>query len=254
MTLDPSIRARWIADNKPLEGAIPWPYLCTNRVFTFAHGVTASSRMQAHEYPWVRSGSSDPATRHEIDAAWDALMLAPAEVRERIAQLGAREARRHVRIELTPEGVEGATLDRYDVQARALVARYPALPSWPVEAQTVCMSIAWAAGVASPFPRMYAAMHRHDWRTARAECLLRVVQTDGKRNEGLVARNHWHLAMMDRLLARLETPAPTPPEDEEPVPDTDPMTDAQRREVLGLVAATLDQSARESIAEGYRRR
>jgi GH24 family phage-related lysozyme (muramidase) len=255
MTLDPSIRARWIADNKPLEGAIPWPYLCTSRVFTFAHGVTATTRAQAHGYRWVRRGTTDPATPAEVDAAWDALMLAPAEVRERIAQLGAGEARRHVQIELPPAEVERATLTRYDATAADLLRRYPALSSWPVEVQTVCMSIAWAAGSASPYPRMYAALHRHDWRTARAECLLRVVRADGTRNKGLVARNDWHLRLFDRLLAREEADAPTlPPAPDAPPSDTEPMTDAMRSEVLGLVAATLDQSARDALAEGYRRR
>jgi hypothetical protein len=42
--------------------------------------------------------------------------------------------------------------------------------------------------------------------------------------------------------------------EDEAIPDTDPMTDAQRRETLALMHATADQAARDALAEGYRRR
>lgn len=311
--LDPSIRAGWIAFNRDKEGAIPWPYLCTRLVLTVAIGVTPS-RQQMHGMRWILTTTRQPATRADVDAAWDALMLAPADVRARIGRLGAAEARKHVQIELAPGELERVTLVRFDDFEAALLKTYPAMVGWPVEAQTVCMSIAWAAGTGAAFPRMYAAMHRGDWLAAADECALRVDMPDGFRNTGLIPRNRHNRALLLALAKRdlyaehgrladalftgglddagrerlgmvralldvfetaeaagQEIPKPFPmPEqpvpvdrpssppvvivEDEAVPDTDPMTDAQRREVLRLTHLTYDQAARDAIADGYDKR
>lgn len=298
-TLDPSIRAGWIAHNKDKEGVIPWPYLCRRKVWTVAIGVTPSLAL-AYTYRWIVSTTRQPSTRADVDEAWHALMSAPPAVRDRIAQIGAGEARKHVKIELPPDELERVTLQRFDEFEAALLKTYPALATWPVEAQTVCLSIAWAAGTAAAFPKMYAAMHRGDWLTAADECLLRVDNPDGSRNEGLVPRNKSnrgllldltkrslyaeHKALADKMFdggltdeeaARLEAvrhlldvfqthevaglpipfpfpkdaaPAPVPSQDEPPS-DTEPMTDAMRREVLASVAVTADQLAQDLLAD-----
>lgn len=311
--LDPGIRAGWIAFNRDKEGVIPWPYLCRRKVWTVAIGVTPSLA-QAYTYRWIVSSTRQPATRADVDEAWHALMSAPAAVRDRIAQIGAAEARRHVKIELTPAELERVTLERFDQFEAALLRTYPAMVGWPVEAQTVCMSIAWAAGTAAAFPKMYAAMHRGDWLTAADECALRVDMPDGFRNTGLIPRNHANRALLLALAkrdlhaehARLvdalfngglddagrerlgmvralldvfevaeaagkevpkpfpmpEHPAPVDRHSSPPAPtvppappsDTEVMTDAQRQEVMALVHATLDQSTRDALADGYRRR
>lgn len=311
--LDPSIRATWIAHNKDKEGVIPWPYLCRRKVWTVAIGVTPSLAL-AYTYRWILSATQQPATRADVDEAWHALMSAPPAVRDRIAQIGAGEARKHVKIELPADELERVTLVRFDEFEAALLKTYPAMVGWPVEAQTVCMSIAWAAGTGAAFPKMYAAMHRGDWLTAADECALRVVMPDGFRNGGLVPRNHHNralllalakrdlyaehgrladalftgglddagrerLGMVRALLDVFETaeaagkeipkpfPWPTQPVpvdrpssppvvivEDEAVPDTDPMTDQQRREVLRLTHMTYDQAARDAIADGYDKR
>lgn len=258
--LDPSIRAGWIAFNRNLEGEIPWPYLDIRQLVTVAHGVLVPNRQVLLTYRWRSDVTGERATAFEVNAAWDALM-GDAATRARMARLGAGEARRHVKITLPPEELERVTLAKYDEQERDLLRRYPALPSWPVEAQTVCMSIAWAAGTGAAFPKMYAALHRGDWLTAADECALRVDNPDGSRNAGLIPRNKRNRALLESLAARLgqtrtvpvdAVPAPAPTE--EAPPDTDPMTDAQCREALALVEATYEQASLDAIAEAYRSR
>lgn len=258
--LDPSIRATWIAHNRGKEGAIPWPYLCTRLVLTVAIGVTPS-RQQMHGMKWILAATRQPATRADVDAAWDALMLAPPDVRARIGRLGAAEARKHVQIELAPGELERVTLVRFDEFESALLKTYPAMVTWPVEAQTVCMSIAWAAGTGAAFPKMYAALHRGDWLAAADECALRVDMPDGFRNTGLIPRNRHNRALLLALAERTgqvpEDRPSSPPVvivEDEAIPDTDRMTEAQRREVLALIHATADQAARDAIADGYDKR
>ncbi len=311
--LDPSIRAGWIAHNRDKEGAIPWPYLCTRLVLTVAIGVTPS-RQQMHGMRWIVTATREKAMPSDVNNAWDALMLAPTDVRARIGRLGAAEARKFVKIELPPDELDRVTLQRFDEFEADMVQRYPAMVDWPVEAQTVCLSIAWAAGTGAAFPKMYAALHRGDWLTAADECALRVDMPDGFRNTGLIPRNRHNRALLlalakrdlyaehgrladalftgglddagrERLgmvralidvlevaeAARQEIPKPFPmPEqpvpvdrpssppvvivEDEAIPDTDPMTEAQRREVLRLVHMTAEASLAEDRAAGYRQR
>lgn len=258
--LDTSIRAGWIAHNRDKEGAIPWPYLCRRKVWTVAIGVTPSLAL-AYTYRWIVTATRQPATRADVDEAWHALMSAPPAVRDRIAQIGAGEARKHVKIELPADELERVTLVRFDEFEAALLKTYPAMVGWPVEAQTVCMSIAWAAGTGAAFPKMYAALHRGDWLTAADECALRVDMPDGFRNTGLIPRNRANKALLLALAERTgQVPADRPSSppvvivEDEAIPDTDPMTEAQRREVLRLVHQTYDDANRQAIADGYDKR
>lgn len=259
--LDPSIRAGWIAHNRDKEGAIPWPYLCTRLVLTVAIGVTPS-RQQMHGMRWIVTATRQKAMPSDVNNAWDALMLAPPDVRQRIGRLGAAEARRHVQIELAPGELERVTLQRFDEFEADLVRRYPAMTGWPVEAQTVCMSIAWAAGTGAAFPKMYAALHRGDWLAAADECALRVDMPDGFRNTGLIPRNRHNRSLLLALAERTgqvpEDRPSSPPvvivEDEEPIPSTDRMTDAERRRIMALVHATTEASLAEDRDAAYRRR
>ena len=82
---------------------------------------------------------------------------------------------------------------------------------------------------------MYAALHRGDWLTAADECRTAEWTARTAAATGLIPRNHRNRALLESLAARLgqtSTPAVTPcqtrPTVDEP-PDTDPMTDAQRR-------------------------
>lgn len=267
-TPDPSIRAGWIAFNRPLEGEVLTMYLDTRGLVTVAHGVLIDPLSAALPLPWVSTTTGQPATSaevvtewHRVKGAWDAIPAnaKPHEVRQAKGAIWvAQTTGNGSLVRLTHEGMATVTLARYDQQARDLVRRYPALPSWPVEAQTVCMSIAWAAGTAAAFPKMYAAMHRGDWLTAADECALRVDNPDGTRNAGLIPRNRRNRALLESLAARLghtrtpavdDVPDPAPTQDEPP--DTDPMTDAQRREVLALVEATYEQASLNAIEAAF---
>ena len=98
-----------------------------------------------------------------------------------------------------------------------MIRRYPALPSWPVEAQTVCMSIAWAAGTAAAFPDVRSDGAR---RLAHSGGRVRTAggQPGRQPQRGLIPRNRRNRALLESLAARLGqtstrlwTPCQTPP-------------------------------------------
>jgi hypothetical protein len=82
--------------------------------------------------------------------------------------------------------------DRLQANVRLLIARWPALPSWPWQAQAAACSLAWAvgagaveAGLTGPgWPHHSAALDRQDWRAAAEAGQLRSAD-----NPGVVPRN-----------------------------------------------------------------
>ena len=245
----PSVGAEWLAKNKNLEGRIPWPYLDKRGLPTVAVGILLNSLADMARYHWTNSDTRAPATSAEVAAAWHALTGATGEQRWRLCDIGAAEARKLVRIELSDDELDRITLARFDAFARVLLGRFPALPSWPVPAQWVMMSLAWAAGPMFAFPKMQAHLERGDFLAAADEVNLNVITPEGIKNLGLVERNRRNKALMLEAAAeRGQVPAPP-----EPTP-TDPLTDGERAAILALNDATTTDSLAEQMAAFSRSR
>lgn len=262
--IHPSVRAQFVAFSSPLEGVIPWMYLDVKRLVTTAIGVLIDPLPLAVALPWRRSDGTR-ASPDEIRDDWQRVKGRPE-----LAVQGAAAAGRVAQLRLSAADVEAVTLAKLDQMAAALVRDFPAFSSWPPDAQLATLSLVWAVGTALPsgWPRLTAALRAQDWDRAAVECLIR---TDG--NPGVAPRNHKNVALYRSAAAQVASPKDAPPQiapeppaeapptvpfvldgEADPVPDTDPMTDQQRREALALVHATADQAARDALAEGYRRR
>ena len=231
--ISPEVRRRWVAFNAPLEGRVSWMYLDIKGLVTTAIGILIDPMEAALHLPWV-TPAGVPATRAEIEADWRAVKRQTS-----LARKGAGAAASVARLRLTPEGVEQVTLAKLDVMARALCDDFPALPSWPWEAQMATLSLCWAVGTALPrgWPRLTAALRAQDWTTAAQECEIR---SEG--NPGVVPRNERNRQLyLDAAAGARTVPAPPP-------------TGPTAEEVAALQAETFDQLARDLLADGYRRR
>lgn len=247
----PSVRADWLAKNKRLEGRITWPYLDCRGLPTVAVGVMFSSLKEMLSYAWVNSTTMAPATRAEVETAWAALTECSPTDRVSMMKHGAAVARKLVHVELTEGELDRITLARFDAFARILVGRFPALHSWPVPAQWVMMSLAWAAGPMFAFPKMQAHLERGDFLAAADEVNLNVITPEGIKNKGLVERNRENKALMLAAAAERGQTAPTVPPDPTP---TQPMADAEREAILALNDATTTASLLDRMADFVRSR
>lgn len=225
----PEVREGWVAFNAPLEGVVPWMYLDVRGLVTTAIGVLIDPIEMAIYLPWRRQDGTS-ATRAEIEADWCRI-----KGRQGLARKGHRAAELVAQLRLSPEGVEQATLERLDLMARDLVERFPALPSWPWQAQMATLSLAWAVGTALPrgWPRLTAALREEDWIEASRECEIR---SEG--NPGVVPRNEQNRLLYLEAASERETVPPV-------------VTDGEVRQ---LQAETFESLARDLLAEGYRRR
>ena len=225
----PEVRQRWVTFNAPLEGRVSWMYLDVRGLVTTAIGILIDPMEAALHLPWV-TPAGVPATRAEIEADWRAVKRQTS-----LARKGAGAAASVARLRLTPEGVEQVTLAKLDVMARALVDDFPALPSWPWEAQMATLSLCWAVGTALPrgWPRLTSALREEDWIEASRECEIR---SEG--NLGVVPRNEQNRLLYLEAASERETVPPV-------------VTDGEVRQ---LQAETFESLARDLLAEGYRRR
>lgn len=244
----PSVRAEWLVKNKGLEGRIPWPYLDKRGLPTVAVGLLLTSLKEMLRYRWLDSATRMTAPPSLVESAWHALTGATGEQRWRLCNIGAAEARKLVRIEMGDDELDRVTLARFDAFARVLLGRFPALPSWPVPAQWVVMSISWAAGPMFDFPKMQAHLERGDFLAAADEVNLNVITPEGIKNLGLVERNRRNKALMLQAAAeRGQVPAPPPT-------PTQPLTDSERAAILALNDATTTDSLAEQMAAFSRSR
>ena len=139
-------------------------------------------------------------------------------------------------VSTVPDDPGGTSFGLYMFASKVgTVDDFPALPSWPWEAQMATLSLCWAVGTALPrgWPRLTAALRAQDWATAAAECEIR---SEG--NPGVVPRNERNRQLYLDAASERETVPPV-------------VTDGEVRQ---LQAETFEALARDLLAEGYRRR
>lgn len=95
-------------------------------------------------------------------------------------------------LHLTSKDVDALVLERLAAGVADMQARhFPALESYPADAQLALCSLMWAAGSDWPrkFPHAKAAILARDWATAAKEAVLADHAPDGVPNPGVIPRN-----------------------------------------------------------------
>lgn len=173
VSLRPSVRAAFMRYTAPLEGAVPFFYQDVRSLITIAAGVLCDPIELALVLP-MRWPDGRLATRTEIAADWWLVKNDRS-----LAHRGAAAAGRVALLRLLPDDVEAVTLEKFDVFAEKLVARFPDMPEWPAPAQLATMSLAWACGTSFRFPKLEAALRARDFVTASAECEINATSNPG---------------------------------------------------------------------------
>lgn len=194
-----SVRAAFVDFTIPLEGALPghvgitWMYQDVLGLVSTGLGNLIDPIGLALPIPFRRSDGSR-ATRGEIIAEWQRIKTQPPDAKGRTAaQLGHLYAKKIATLHLTNDDIIGLIKMRLGSNEQIIAATFPEWESWPADAQLATHSMAWAcgAGIFSPrsgkahWPKLTAALHDLDFRTAAAECFMPQEATIG----GLRPRN-----------------------------------------------------------------
>jgi hypothetical protein len=195
----PVVHAAFVPFTIPLEGALPghigitWMYPDVKNLVSTGLGNLIDPVALAIGLPWVRLDGT-PATREDIVAEWMRIKNLPPDSKGRTAaQLGHLYAKPHTRLRLTPVGIEQLVQRKLSENEHVIRTTFPEWEDWPADAQLATHSMAWAcgAGIFNPkagrahWPKLTAALHARDFRTAAEECFMPEERTIG----GLRPRN-----------------------------------------------------------------
>jgi hypothetical protein len=181
------VRDAFVPFTIPLEGAIgggyigiPWMYPDVKNLVSTGLGNLIDPVSLAIGLPWVHLDGT-PATREDIVAEWIRVKNLPPDVRGRTAaQLGHLYAKPHTRLRLTPLGIEQLVRSKLHMNEQIIRGTFHEWEEWPADAQLATHSMAWACGpgIFSPkagrahWPKLTAALHARDFRTAAEECFM----------------------------------------------------------------------------------
>lgn len=186
----PAVRRIFAEWSAQFEGRVPWPYLDQAKdakgnptpILTVGIGNAVLTLTDMLALPWVHKGSSRPATKDEITAAWNAV-----HARADLAPHGGGAFEGVTDLRLTDDAIDAIVDEDLDAKASALTPSFPGIDAWPADAQLLLFSMAWALGVGKlqhEFPRFCGFMRAEDFRGAATEAHIR---EEG--NPGIIPRN-----------------------------------------------------------------
>jgi GH24 family phage-related lysozyme (muramidase) len=182
--MHPTVRPRFLAMSKDLEGDLSHMYLDVERLVTIGVGLLIDPESSLAGLTFTRL-SGGIASASEVSNAWSVVKhdrtLDPARGGAQYAALTTVRA--------TPESLArlmDKRLDRFDGEM-ALV--FPEWEAWPDEAQTATLSMAYAMGGLFwlKFPKFVAACKAQDWSGAADECHMgaRVMNASAEKRNAL---------------------------------------------------------------------
>jgi GH24 family phage-related lysozyme (muramidase) len=174
--LRPGVAEGFPAFTARFEGTVPTPYLDVKGFVTTGIGNLIDPVGTSLPLPWLRADGS-PASQDEIRADWQRVKAMP------IGKLASAYAGP---LHLDDAAVAALVDKTLRSNAAYLAKTFPDLPSYPADAQTAILSMAWAVGAGWPakFPGCAAAVRARDWKTAAESC---AISTAG--NAGVAPRN-----------------------------------------------------------------
>lgn len=194
-----AVRDAFIDFTIPLEGArpghvgIPWMYQDVLGLVSTGLGNLIDPIGLALPIPWKRSDGTR-ATRGEVIAEWQRIKTQPPnEKGQTAADLGHLYAKRIATLHITNEDILDLIRQKLELHESMIAADFPEWESWPADAQLATHSMAWACGAGifrkssgkKHWPKLTAALHGLDFRTAATECFMPQEATIG----GLRPRN-----------------------------------------------------------------
>ncbi len=190
--MNPTLLKDFPAWSAKYEGWSPYMYLDVKCIVTFGIGHAAFSPDTLVRLPWYHKDTDVPATEAQIRNEWVAVRD-----NKMLAKHGMfnGHAAAFTRLRLTGEAVFEDTRTVLKYHHKELVEQYPALESWPLDAQWATHSMAWACGEAfsEPGPNRFTNLARKlkvlgdgdgDFAAAALECHMNEAG-----NPGLKPRN-----------------------------------------------------------------
>lgn len=167
---------------RPIEGHLPFMYLDRKGYVTTGDGNLIDPVGSALGLPWVNA-SGAPASEDEIYDAWNTV-----KARQDMRDGGGKAYGKLTSLRLDDATI-AALVDRKLASDEATLTRYfPAMSTWPADAQLAVVSMAWALGpaFAEKYPKFVRAITqlRPDFATAALES---GISEEG--NEGVHPRN-----------------------------------------------------------------
>lgn len=175
-----SVRAAFFGFTVPMEGVVPWLYVDVKGLVSVGIGNLIDPMPLALGLPFVHPDGR-PASRDEIAAEWTRIKNQPPDAHGRTAaELGHLYAKQIATLHLTDEGVERLVSGKLAENEHAIARTFADWEDWPADAQLATHSMAWAcgAGIFDPhaghahWPKLTAALHARDFRTAAVECFM----------------------------------------------------------------------------------
>jgi hypothetical protein len=183
-----------------LEGLrVPWPYLDSrddgidegaaedDALVTTCTGNMIDPVSLATSLPWrlvtsraARAATeSEPlASRAEVIYWWGQVKAA----QHRKKQGGGKHFDLSP-LRLTPDAMTELVAGKLRQVDRQLSTMFAGWETWPADAQLALTSWAWAAGAASKYPRMIAALRSRDFATASREIAVYAIVANGEKTE-----------------------------------------------------------------------
>ncbi len=194
------VREAFYDFSEPYEGAVNSFYQDVKGLVSIGVGILADPIQLALGLPMVKPDGS-PAGRDDIAAEWMAVKALGSGTKEQGNQAaihGWRYARPHTRLRMTEQGLRDSLLGKLHLHDLALAKHFPEWDTFSADAQLALHSWAWGVGTASPYPKMFAALRRKDFRAAAAEIMIKYQRADGKMEEisGLKPRNRANRALL----------------------------------------------------------
>lgn len=194
------VRDGFVAFTARFEGTVTWMYLDVKGLVTTAVGCLIDSPSAACAAAWIWPSSGRVATPGDVSAEWYRVKSLQA-----LAPRGGGAFAACTNLRLTAAGVDSLVAGRMVIDEKHLAARYAGWEEFPWQVQMALLSMAWAAGPASKWPRFDEALARGDWEACAIECHL-----DDRGNPGLRPRNVANAALFQALAEPVVT-ADNPP-------------------------------------------
>lgn len=151
-----------------MENEVPYLYLDTVGKVTVGIGTMLPDAAAAEVLPFEKcdkEGRCVPATKEEIDSAFDTISKLPKGKRWTYYE-------KHTDIRLPESAMERLTMDHLDKDEANLVALFPEYDTYPPRVRAALLDLIYnlgASGLRNKFPKFVAAIKAKDWKTAAAE-------------------------------------------------------------------------------------